>query len=1634
MKRRLLLMPVLAPLAFALLAFIFYCMLGAGGVSAAGQSGGEVTQGSLRAIDPSGKGVVECPLKHTDVRAEVSGFISRVTVTQEFENPFQDKIEAVYVFPLPQAAAVDDMTMVVGGRTIRGRIMKREEAQAVYKEAKERGNVASLLDQERPNIFTQSVANIMPGQSVKVIISYVETLKYEDGRYEWSFPMVVGKRYIPSGSKGGEEPDAPQPTATTPQPTPETSDSEQQDSSDSQTGPQQDSARVPDAARINPARVPEGMRAGHDISIEVSVDAGVPLEGVASNTHGVEVGRPDAHCAVVRLKDEDAIPNRDFVLKYDVAGGRIEDALLTHASARGNYFTLILQPPDRVTVEDVTPKELVFVLDTSGSMEGFPIEKAKETMKLALEGLYPQDTFNIITFAGDTHILFDEPVPATSENLEKAKKFLASRKGDGGTEMMKAIRAALKPSDSADHVRVVCFMTDGEVGDDMEIISEVQKHPNARVFSMGFSSSPNRFLLDKMAEYGRGEVEYVAEGDDGSAAARRFHERVRNPLLTDISVEWNGLQVSDVYPKRIPDLFSARPVILFGRYARASRGLIRLKGRAAGREFVREIPVELPQAEPQHDVLATLWARRRVDELMGQDMAGMQSGNPADTLREEITRLGLDFRLMTQFTSFVAVEDRIVTDGGEPRRVDVPAEEPASGPAADASAQNAVGSAAAPSVAGVGGIAEYVVVTAVAQQVDATSACMSTTVQTNSITNLPINGRNIQSLALLAPGSVASGAPAQGGISFNGQGPHSNSFEIDGVSANVGITPGGQSPGATLSGASPGLTAGGGANGLAPAAATQELIVRTDHVGAEYGRSSGAQVSVVTKSGTNEYRGSLFGYFGHDKLDANDWFANNRGQSRQARGFADYGGTLGGPLKRDETFFFASYEGQRQRRPAFAITEVPNVAARLAAPASLRPFLNAFPLPNGPARADGFAEFASGFSTPARLDSFTFRLDQRAGDKLMLNARYALAASAADGRGAGGSSLNTLNRARTLAQTLTTGFTYTISPSMITDVRANYSRVAARGSRLLDSFGGAVVPGGDTGAGALLTTPGGSFVFDLGGRGAALGSEDEAVNLQRQLNLVGSFNYSAGEHNFKLGADYRRLTPFVGLHATERDLYFNGVSGALAGTTARDGAFTRASDARPVFDDFAAYAQDEWRKTKRLTLTYGLRWELSPAPHASGGTSPAAVTQIEDPSRLAFATSSAPLWGTAFSNFAPRFGLAYQLSDDSGRELVVRAGFALFYDKGNEEVGYAFSDSYPFIRGGAAFGVPFTAAGVASSDARLGAPLSAFDPRLKLPYTLRWHASIERGLGSAQSVSASYVGAAGRRLLLTRTMLDPSPDFSLVRLTTNGAQSDYHSARFQFTRRLARGLQALASYTWAKSLDDSSEDAPALALLRGDATRSERGPSDFDVRHTVSGFVTYKLPVPFDGGAWNTLSRNWTLDAVFNARSAKPLNVVYGFPVAYGFAFLRPDLSGGAPLYFADESAPGGRRLNPAAFMLPGALRQGTLGRNALRGFPFYQLDLALHRQFNFNERVNLQLRAEAFNLLNHPNFDDPVATLAALGATPQGSTAFRLDPYFGRSLSARGGNAWTGEAGGNGPLYSAGGPRTVQFSLKLTF
>ncbi len=573
-----------------------------------------------------------CPLKHTDVQAEISGFLARVTVTQEFTNPTGQAIEAVYKFPLPGDAAVDGMEMRIGSRTVKGAIKRRAEAEKIFDDARRRGQTAALLNQERPNIFTQAVTNIAPGEKVRIVIQYVETVKYEDGHYEWVFPMVVGPRYLPSSVNNPQD--------------------------------------------LLPNRTPQGTRAGHDINVRVTVDAGLPLRELTSATHTVDILKGDPSHALVALKNQQTIPNADFILRYNVAGEKLADAVLTHHNGQEGFFSLILQPPARVQPTEVTPKEIVFVIDTSGSMMGFPLEKIKEVMRFTFDGLHPRDRFNVITFSGDQHILFPAPVAATPDNINAAWEFVRHRQGHGGTEMLPAIRTALTSSGSKEHVRVVCFMTDGEVGNDLEILAEIQKNPQSRVFAFGIGSSTNRFLLDGMARFGRGEVEYVGLSSEASAAAKRFYERVRTPLLTDIRVDVSGVDM-ELYPKNIPDVFSAKPVMVVGRYKKAGRGLVRVTGQAAGKTWTREIAVDFPSQEPKHDAIASLWARRKIDDLMSRDLRGVQNGNLDEQTKEWITVLGLNYKLMTQYTSFVAVEDRVVNEGGQPRRIEVPVEMPA---------------------------------------------------------------------------------------------------------------------------------------------------------------------------------------------------------------------------------------------------------------------------------------------------------------------------------------------------------------------------------------------------------------------------------------------------------------------------------------------------------------------------------------------------------------------------------------------------------------------------------------------------------------------------------------------------------------------------------------------------------------------------------------------------------------------------------------------------------------------------------------------------------------------------------------------------------------------------------------------
>jgi Ca-activated chloride channel family protein len=618
-------------------------------------SAGQPRSGSqLQIIGKDGKMTGFVPLKHTGIKTEITGFVARIEVTQEFENVLPDAVEAVYVFPLPHDSAVDGMTMTVGEREIHAVIKERDEARKIYEQARNTGHTAALLDQERPNIFTQSVTNIPPSGKVQIKLSVIELLKYEAGVYEFAFPLVVGPRYIPGNPTGAGD-----------------------------HGTMPDTDQVPDASRISPpvAGVHTGdATAGHDVSMEVNLAAGVPVGDVESTSHKILADRTGADSYHVTLADQAVRPNKDFILKYKVAGTGISDAVLAHSDKSGGYFTLILQPPDRPQERALVPRQLIFVVDTSGSMWGFPLEMAKKTIRRALDNLRKDETFNLITFSGDTRILFPEPVPATPENVAAAKKVLAGAYGSGGTEMMKAIRTALgddagadKPME-ADPIRVVCFMTDGYVGNDAEIIAEIKKHSDARVFSFGIGTSVNRFLLTKMAEEGHGDVEFVTAPGEAQAAADRFYERVHSPVLTNISIDWNGLPVTDVYPRNVRDLFSAKPIIITGRYSGNPTGKITIKGYQGTGDYSRTIPVDFSLAGENNAALEKIWARHKVEDLMSQDWNGIQSGN--SKYKAQIIQVGLEHSLATQFTSFVAVEERTVVSDGKPVKVEVPVELP----------------------------------------------------------------------------------------------------------------------------------------------------------------------------------------------------------------------------------------------------------------------------------------------------------------------------------------------------------------------------------------------------------------------------------------------------------------------------------------------------------------------------------------------------------------------------------------------------------------------------------------------------------------------------------------------------------------------------------------------------------------------------------------------------------------------------------------------------------------------------------------------------------------------------------------------------------------------------------------------
>ena len=635
----------------------------------------EVTQGALRV--KTDDGIVECPLKHTDVKVSISGFIARATVTQTFNNPFDEKIEAVYVFPLPHTAAVDDMTMVIGERRIVGLIKRRDEARVMYEQAVKQGATASLLEQERPNIFTQSVGNIKPGKEIKIEISYVDVLNYDMGTYEFHFPMVVGPRYIP-GAPISKKPELPKELKGK---VGEVEEGEYpvEGGDPSGTGWSPDTTRVRDASRITPPTLKPGYRTGHDISLSVLLEAGVPIEDIKIINHEATLARVGKSSAAVEISPADSVPNKDFVMKYAVVGEKPEMAVLAHSKGTDQgYFMLMIQPKFDARLAEAPPRELVFLVDVSGSMYGKPTDKVKEAMRHFFRLSKPNDTVQVITFFNRAEKLFERPVPATQENIKRALSFTDAISAGGGTEMLEGIRMVLNEPLDPERERIVVMLTDGHIGNEPEIIEEVGKRAGGQIrfWTIGIGSSPNRDLIDGVAKQGGGMSGVLEPDTDPKALVTQIVERIHQAQLANIRIDWNELPVYEIFPRRIPELWTGRPVILFGRYANGGKTQVELSGVAEGKPLSYSLDVTLPAANPGHDVLSTVWARKKIEDISAQMVF-------ADTpeIVEEITQVALAYRLMSQYTSFVAVDEsevQLVSERAKPpRQVAIPVPMPA---------------------------------------------------------------------------------------------------------------------------------------------------------------------------------------------------------------------------------------------------------------------------------------------------------------------------------------------------------------------------------------------------------------------------------------------------------------------------------------------------------------------------------------------------------------------------------------------------------------------------------------------------------------------------------------------------------------------------------------------------------------------------------------------------------------------------------------------------------------------------------------------------------------------------------------------------------------------------------------------
>lgn len=926
----------------------------------------------------------------------------------------------------------------------------------------------------------------------------------------------------------------------------------------------------------------------------------------------------------------------------------------------------------------------------------------------------------------------------------------------------------------------------------------------------------------------------------------------------------------------------------------------------------------------------------------------------------------------------------------------------------------------------VGATSESITVEAGSQEINTTDGSVSTVIDRKFVENIPLNGRSLQDLISITPGVVTqspqsnSYSGANGDFSINGQRTESNYYTVDGVSANTSAGAGSAVPSAANAGAVPASTALGTTQSIVSVDALQEFRVESSTYSAEYGHSPGGQFAFVTRSGTNDLHGSVFDYLRNNFFDANDWFNDHYGQPISALIQNDFGGTVGGPIVlphlyrgKDHTFFFVSYEGLRLIQPQPATVQyVPDSALRVNGPISLRPILNAFPIANGIDFDNGFAEFIKAYSLPGSIDSTSVRLDHRLNPRTELFFRYSDTPTSSDTR-----NLSVLNQSTVNTHTYTAGVTSQLSNKTTNEFRVGYAGSASQLHGSLDSFGGAVPIdlAEAMGLGASKTS---SPYFDIyiDGTGNDFLTYTNAETSQRQWNATDTVHLEVGRHTLALGVDYRRLvsplnppTPSV---LTE---YFSEQS--VLTNNADLSYIYKYLNATPIFNELALFAQDTWHIQPRLNLSLGLRWELDPPLGAVDGNVPYTLLgSVSNPSTLTLAPQGTALWKTTYYNFAPRLGIAWRAREDGLWDTVVRAGGGVFFDTDNREstqgyAGIGFSNSREAATGALPLTTEDLDFSVSPAPPYTNDVVFAFPQHLQLPYTLEWNVALEQMLDKEQTLTLSYIGANGRRLLQTQefNITALNPGFGYIYVFPNGLTSNYQALQVQFTRSLHRGLQAIASYTWSHSLDFGSTDA-ALLLRRGN--------SNFDVRSNFVGGISWDLPCGQGGNLIKLATCNWGLDGRLMARTAFPVTLsgdLLTDPATGSQYYSGLDLVAGQPLFLHGSQYPGGRAINAAAFALPVGDESGSAPRNFVRGFGASQVNLAARREFHLHDNLALQFRAETFNLTNHPNFGF-------------------INPSIGDQMFGQATKMLNQSLGTMASQYQQGGPRSMQFALKVLF